>query len=498
MGIGRLGPLERRGWSLRNTNPTLDGDDGAWLGTGWLVRAIVDAVEFLPADQVPAALRAALTDRMLGELKLMQRDWQTKRPWYVSAEAVQSNQWILPNEAMVRACLFLGRGRSDPAYELGVQNLLRSLDYQGAQGEFVEGLHYSSISVTSLYSIARATARAGDRRLIAHPFLRKYPTWLAHHFQPGGFIINCFDAPATARGMLQRDQALFAVGAIVSGNPHALWSLQTRARFGPTVDGILAACLPPQAAEAPPLFAAYPQATRLNWRSSWDDDQATGLWLRGGHSTDFHDHMDRGHVNFVIGNQPLLIEAGIQSYATPTFHTHMWTVAGHNVLQIGSAPPERLLAKLLLQAGQILNADERQAPITVERMDEDGGSASVDLSRCYRNISKWVRHVEWDRKRVIIKDTVELPADNILQFRWHLGVPMSVARHEAPGEIIAGPVRLSYQASSLVSAVVEGMPDATLERGVITEHACVVVRTVDRVRALELVTQVGLVDAIKE
>jgi hypothetical protein len=206
--------------------------------------------------------------------------------------------------------------------------------------------------------------------------------------------------------------------------------------------------------------------------------------------------MDRGHVNFVIGNQALLIEGGIQSYATPTFHTHMWTVAGHNVLQIGDAPPEQLKHDLLPQVGQILNAAHRQAPITVERMDEGGGSASIDLSHCYRGISKWVRHVEWDRQRVIIKDSVELPADNILQFRWHLGVPMSVARHETPGETIAGPVRLSYQSNSPLSAVVEGMPDATLQRGVITEHACVVVRTVDPVRSLELLTQVELVDAL--
>lgn len=257
-------PLERRGWSLNNSKPRFKGDDGAWLGTGWLVRTIADTVELLPPDKIPPDLRAALESRLADELALMEKDWATKRPWYVRSEAAHSNQWILPNEALVRACLFLGVDRHRETYEAGVARLLRSMNVQGSDGAFVEGLRYSGLSLESLYSIARATARAGDKRLLAHPFLQKFPTWLVHHFQPGGFLINAFDAPGSSRGNLSRNQNLLATAAFVTGSPHALWGLHTRAGFGDTLDAMLAANMPASRACAPPLSANYAKATRLN------------------------------------------------------------------------------------------------------------------------------------------------------------------------------------------------------------------------------------------
>ncbi|MFA6564888.1 MAG: heparinase II/III family protein [Verrucomicrobiia bacterium] len=485
-------PLERRGWSLNNSKPRYKSDDGAWLGTGWLVRAITDTVDLLPPDKIPPDLRAALESRLADELALMEKDWATKRPWYVRSEAAHSNQWILPNEALVRACLFLGVDRHRETYEAGVARLLRSMDVQGSDGEFVEGLRYSGLSLESLYSIARATARTGDNRLLAHPFLQKFPTWLVHHFQPGGFLINAFDAPGSSQGNLSRDQNLLATAAFVTGNPHALWGLRTRAGFGDTLDAILAANMPASRANAPPLFANYAKATRLNWRSSWDDDTATGLWLRGGHATDFHDHMDRGHVNFIIGRRALLIEAGTLNYAVPNNATHLRSVAGHNVLQVGDAAPEKLTPALLANAGQILTTKRRAAPITVERMDDSGGAASVDASACYESVAKWKRRVEWNRTSVTIEDEVELKQPDIVQFRWHLGVPADAPHRVSAGQITAGDVSLTYTADQAVSGRIESMPDATLAPKQVTQHACVVLRTDQPVQRLKLKTHVSL------
>lgn len=485
-------PLERRGWSLNNSKPRYKGDDGAWLGTGWLVRAIADTVDVLPPDKLPADLRAALEARLSDELTLMEKDWAAKRPWYVRSEAAHSNQWILPNEALVRACLFLGVERYRETCEAGVARLLRSMDVQGSDGEFVEGLRYSGLSLESLYSIARATARGGDNRLLAHPFLQKFPTWLVHHFQPGGFLINAFDAPGSSRGNLSRDQDLLATAAFATGSPHALWGLRTRAGFGETLDAMLAANIPASRASAPPLFANYAKATRLNWRSSWDDDMAAGLWLRGGHATDFHDHMDRGHVNFIIGRRALLIEAGTLNYAVPNNATHLRSVAGHNVLQVGDAPPEKLTPAMLKHAGQILPKERRTAPITVERMDESGGAAAVDVSACYESVAKWKRRVEWNRATVTIEDEVELKQPDIVQFRWHLGVPADAPSRTDAGKVTAGDISLTYTADQTVAARIESMPDATLAFGKVVQHACVVLRTDQPVHRLKLKTQVKL------
>ena len=491
-------PLERRGWSLNNSKPRFKGDDGAWLGTGWLVRAIADTVDLLPPDKISPDLRVALESRMADELALMEKDWATKRPWYVRSEAAHSNQWILPNEALVRACLFLGVDRHRETCEAGVARLLRSMDVQGTDGEFVEGLRYSGLSLESLYSIARATARTDDSRLLAHPFLQKFPTWLVHHFQPGGFLINAFDSPGSSRGNLSRDQNLLATAAFVTGSPHALWGLRTRAGFGETLDAVLAANIPASRASAPPLFASYAKATRLNWRSSWDDDTATGLWLRGGHATDFHDHMDRGHVNFIIGQRALLIEAGTLNYAVPNNATHLRSVAGHNVLQVGDAAPEKLTPAVLANAGQILTTKRRAAPITVERMGDAGGAASVDASACYESVAKWKRRVEWNRTSVSIEDEVELKQPDIVQFRWHLGVPADAPSRTSTGRITAGDISLAYTADQTVAGRIESMPNATLAPKEITQHACIVLRTDQPVQRLKLKTQVKLTSATTE
>jgi len=330
-----------------------------------------------------------------------------------------------------------------------------------------------------LYSIARATARAGDNRLLSHSFLQKFPTWLVHHFQPGGFLINAFDSPGSSRGNLSRDQNLLATAAIVTGSPHALWGLRTRAGFGDTLDAILAANMPASLASAPPLFASYAKATRLNWRSSWDDETATGFWLRGGHATDFHDHADRGHVNFIIGKRALLFEAGTHNYAVTNNITHMRSVAGHNVLQVGDMTPDQLAPK------------HRVAPISLERMDNSGGAASVDVSACYEAVKKWKRRVEWNRNSVTIEDEVELKQPDIVQFRWHLGVPIDAPHRIRAGRITAGDVLVSYAADQSVIGVIESMPDATLVYDKVAEHACVVLRTEHRVERLKLKTQVA-------
>lgn len=486
-------PLERRGWTLRNSKPHFTGDDGAWLGTGWLVRAIADSVDLLGPESLPPKLRAALDARLEAEIAAMDQDWVKKRTWYFRSQAAHSNQWILPQEALVRACLVLGVDHRRASYERGVANLLRAMDAQGPQGEFVEGLRYSGISVESLYSIARAAARAGDDRLRRHPFLTRFPTWLVHHFQPGGFLVNAFDSPYSSRGHLSRDQGLLATAAFVAGSPHALWALRTRAGFPATLDGLLAAAMPPAQAAPPPLWADYALATRLNWRSSWDDDRAAGFWLRGGHPGDFHDHMDRGHVNFIIGRQPLLIEAGTLTYAVPNNATHLRSVAGHNVLQIGDAAPERLKPAELNRAGQIMTREGRAAPIAVDRMDHAGGAATVDLSRCYASLVRWQRRVQWDASAVTIDDEVELKQPEVLQFRWHLGVPADApTATTGEGRMTAGDVAIIYAAEPQVVARVEPMPDATLAPNKITEHACVVLRTRDPVLRLKLKTQVGL------
>jgi len=501
-------PLQRPGWSLNNSKTTLPPEgDGAWLGTGTLVRTITDCLDILPAEALPEEVRTALLYRLSAELKSLKYDFEMKRPWYARVEAVQSNQWILPSEAIVRASITLGVDANREVYELGVHNLLRSLDYQGTHGEFVEGHSYARMSLRGVLSAARAMAKAGDRRLIDHPFLANFPTWFVHHFQPGGSMLNSFDS-GRHKSTSWEFKDLLADLYAATASPVALWAMETRTGFpADTFYGLVAQAdaVSAKQFEIPPLFANYKLATHLNWRSSWDDATATGFWMRGGSSRDFHDHMDRGHVNFIIGDREILIEAGTFNYGVKEYPTHYKSVAGHNVLQVGDYTPEQLTAEVLKQgAGQILDADHRNAPITVEWMNTSGGSASVDMSACYASVKRWVRHVSWDANHLNVRDEVELYAADTVLFRWHLGLSDDVRRvavitsQDEPQSLNLQTNGFSIEADadSAITGQIEIMPDATLDKDAEgpTNHQCLVIKSNRPVTTFELNTVIKVVD----
>ncbi|MFT6234954.1 MAG: hypothetical protein ACJAU9_000022 [Lentimonas sp.] len=498
-------PLQRSGWSLRNTNLQLKpGGDGAWLGTGTLVRAITESLGILPEGSLPDGLRVALLQRLSIELAAVYDDFVTKRPWYAKGQSVQSNQWILPSEAIVRASITLGVDANREAYELGVDNLLRSMDYQGTQGEFVEGHSYARMSLAGILSAARAMAQEGDRRLIDHPFLANFPTWFVHHFQPGDAMLNSFDS-GRHKSTSWEFKELLADFYTATANPVALWAMKTRSGFpADTFNGLVAQA---DAAsidefEVPPLFANYELATHLNWRSSWDDKTATGFWMRGGSSRDFHDHMDRGHVNFIVGEREILIEAGTFNYGLENYLTHFRGVAGHNVLQVGDFTPEQLTPEVLRAgAGQIFDAEHREAPITVEWMGATGGSASVDMSGCYASVKRWVRHVSWNQDHLKVRDEVELHAEDTVLFRWHLGLSDEV-RPAALNSSADAPQRLDLKASGFtietdantpITGQIEMMPDATLDKDAEgpTSHQCLVVKSAQPVKTFTMTTRIS-------
>lgn len=496
-------PLQRPGWSLRNTNLNLKpGGDGAWLGTGTLVRAISESLAILPEGSLPEGLRDALHQRLASELAALKDDFDTKRPWYVKGQAIQSNQWILPSEAIVRASVTLGVDANREAYELGVNNLIRTMDYQGKQGEFVEGHSYARMSLVGILSAARAMAQAGDRRLIDHPFLANFPTWFVHHFQPGDAMLNSFDS-GRHKSTSWEYKELMADFYTATGSPVALWAMKTRVGFpSDTFYGLVAQAdaVSVDDFEMPPLFASYKLATHLNWRSSWDDTTATGFWMRGGSQTDFHTHMDRGHVNFIVGDRPILIEAGTFNYGLKEYPTHFKGVAGHNVLQVGDYTPEQLTPEVLKHAGQILDGAHQEAPITVERMDADGGSASVDMSACYDSVKRWVRYVRWDADQLVVKDEVELHAADTVLFRWHMGLSDQLRRvavdasTDAPMSLNVDTNAFSIEADAdtEIRGQIEIMPDATLEKDAEgpTNHQCLVVKSTQPVQTFTMTTRI--------
>jgi hypothetical protein len=375
---------------------------------------------------------------------------------------------VLPTEGLVRACLVLGREKHPKQYELGVGNLMAALDAQGSEGEFCEGIGYATFTVDSMLHAAHAMAAAGDRRALDHPFLRRFPTWMAEHLQPGRFRVNCFDAggartPRADEGL----RGLLSLFVLLTDDPVARWSLE-RQFSGPSDDlvGLLALATRGSRRE-PPCFAVYDGARRVNWRGSWADD-SSGVWVRGGHPLDGHDHHDRGHVNFIYRGKPILIEAGTPSYDNPRIHTEYSTVVGHNVLEVPGTSTKKT-----------------PAPIEVRRLDAAGGEVVVDPTAGYASLERWQRGVRWTDGEVNVVDAVRFPPDkpSLAVFRWHLGTRDEVTISGAGTRFVVtwNDARIALESSVPIAVATELLPDNTVALGEKSGpdhlHRCLLIRT---------------------
>ncbi len=464
-------PIQRPGYTLYMPVPDPvpeNFNDGNWLATGTGIRGLGDMLDILPEGSLPEPLELKVRELLRKEIASIADDWHTKRSWFIRGNCPRTNQWVLPTEGLIRACLLLGKENHPDEYELGVKNMLEALDAQGPHGEFYEGIGYANFTVKSMLSAAHAMAVAGDRRAIDHSFLRRFPTWMAHHLQPGRFRINCFDAgaarvPRTDKG----SRGLMSLFLLLTNDPVARWTLNHQFS-GPSDDHIgFLAKVTTGPEKDPSLFAAYGSARRVNWRSSWKDD-ATGVWIRGGHPLDGHDHQDRGHVNFILRGKPILIESGTPSYDNPRLGSHYSSILGHNVLEI---------------LGQ--KAKKAPAKIEIHRLDGDGGEVVIDPTPGYPGVKRWTRKVSWDADRLDVEDEVVFPAEapRAACFRWHLGTREEVNISGSGNEfrVTWKDAQITLRSSVPITVSTELFPDNTVNLGEKTGpdylHLCVVVRT---------------------
>ena len=410
-------PFQRPGWSLpHRTSPLPPAGDGVWLATGTLIQALALTLDILPPGTLPAELAAAVRARLAEEVELTRSDWIAGVPWYVHGDKANSNQWVVPASGLVIGAAVLGRENHAAAYALGVESLRKSLALAGADGSLNEGHTYGmSWTGFSLQLAARFMADIGDRDFAQAPFFQNFPAWLALFFQPGGNLVNAFDGFGAQRGSARLALPDLTRTAAVSGNASFARVVQTECGglrhdfFGLIARGLLAAA---PAAPPPPSSGNFTRSRLLIWRSSWEYD-ASGLWIRGGDDDDFHDHHDRGHVNFVAGGTPVLIEAGTPGYANPRKRADYDSALGHNTLVLdGDAFPPK-------------------APAAIElvRQDSSGGLARVDLGRVYPKLAAATREVAWTTRTLIVRDHLanKPGLDASPAWRWHL------ASQEKPG-----------------------------------------------------------------
>ncbi|MBT3290961.1 MAG: hypothetical protein HN380_26690, partial [Victivallales bacterium] len=417
--VATWSPLQRPGWTQYNPNATLaPGGDGNWLATGYSMKAIVHTL-LLMGDRVPAELQATFRALLQKEIDSIRDDWTSRRPWFVRSDYPATNQWVLPNMALVYACLYLGDERNRAAYEAGVHNLARTCLAQGEDGSWSEGLGYGTMSAEYLFWAAWALHRNGDDRLLDYGFARNFNDWLIHMAMPGGYCVNAFDCGRYQMGSRPHDS--FLLSALLVGRPDAYWAGENLFRQVPSsFSGLLFryfSSAREKVVAEPKTFAFFPHQQVLTWRSNWNRNYGMGLWIRGGSLRDSHCHRDNGHLSVYNGTTPVLIEAGTPSYADRDLPVKYSPAAGHNMLQPAAAKES--------------NNRGRHTPLTVKRLDEVGGEVSIDGTNALPGVDEWIRTITWERAgRVALDDSVtldhEVAAGSEL-FRFHTGSPKPVA-----------------------------------------------------------------------
>jgi hypothetical protein len=179
--------------------------------------------------------------------------------------------------------------------------------------------------------------------------------------------------------------------------------------------------------------------------------------------------------------------------------THYTTGVGHNVLQLGTQFPEQVA-----KAGELFALPGWQkahgvAPITVQRLDDEGGEVSVEGAACYEGVEQWTRKVTWTSERISVEDHAKLAEakEDIVLFRWHLGTEADAMIQGENGQYsVTWPdAKMELTADAPLTVTQVKLPDNTLAGHTSGEestniHTCVVVQTRDPVQVLTLTTQV--------
>jgi hypothetical protein len=403
-------PLQRPGWSLYGSKASLpmDGDDGAWLATGLGIAALTATLKILPAGSIDGSLRAEVIRQVAFEATRITDDWNQSVQWFVRDRKPASNQWIVVASAAVLASSVIEGASALSVRNFGVDKLLETLSVLGDEGALSEGFVYGlNWDAPFLYLAARAASEMGDDRLQSHPFLKCFPRWLVQQFQPAHSLVNCFDTYTGARLCYPLMSGNISLVAALSEDSEIIWirnNIFSKEFQANDLFGLLALGKNASYAREPEAWGSYKRGALVTWRSGWDQG-ASGVWLRGGHFLDSHDHNDHGHINYIVNGKIVLMEAGTPAYSDPEIGAMFKSVVGHNVLQVGDE----------------LEPKKMPAPIYIEYLDREGGSADIDAGAGYAGVKSWRRSVKWNSSELKVVDSVSLVDAQSIIFRWHLG-----------------------------------------------------------------------------
>ena len=455
-------PLQRPGWTLTSTSSELpSGGDGVWLATNWGISGIVDMLNIL-GDKVPPSTRDSLKSLLRAEVAGIVRDWAEKRPWFVNSKAITSNQWIEPNIGLVKACLYLGDPALLAAYNLGVENLALTIEALGADGAFLEGVSYASMTLGPLFEVLRDLKANGDLRCHDFPFVNNAWRWMMQMQMPGQQLVNSYDSRMSSLPDWATSTPLPSLisAALSSSDPTAVPTLKGMFPKGlGSAIGIRyqAAIDESTGTGTLPNFAFFKSQEHLVWRSAWQPPSLThqtalGIWLRGGSRRESHTHRDQGQVSIYCGNRIVLMDCGTPDYSDTEINEKYAQAAGHGIMQIGELLPRGIAV---------------DAPVSVMQLSTSGGAVKIDTTAAYQGVKLCTREVSWTNTGVfMILDKVSLTAaapTGTEFYRFHTGTAeyLSISGSGADWNVAWKGTLMRISADKSISVDHVDWPDAT-------------------------------------
>lgn len=420
--LSKYTPLQRPGTTIWDPNvPVTAGGEGVWLATAWGISAIVDISSAL-GEHVPVNLRDRLRLQLREEVQRICVDWRDARPWFVKSRYVVSNQWIEPSIALIKACLFLGDPALLPAYNLGVENLLASLNAHGVAGEFLEGVSYAEMSLMSTHEIIGKMRLNGDTRTISTHFAKNNWRWFAQMHLPGAMLVNCNDSGRSEVPdyCMTVPFSSFGAAAIASGSDDAIAMLRFMYPSPKPIGALEALKYADYLASSSvpanitlPTFQYFPGQQMVVWRSEFQPvaapQTALALWMKGGTTSENHVRREQGNLSIYCGDRVVLSNCGTPYYSDPAYATAYANAAGSNIMQVDQLP----------STGHAVNA-----PLFVNSLNASGGSVTIDTSAAYVGAT-CTRDITWNiAGSVRIDDRARLGISSVAGqefYRFHTG-----------------------------------------------------------------------------
>ena len=263
------------------------------------------------------------------------------------------NPWINGNVLSAFLLIEADAARREAGIALTAKSVQKFIDAYFPDGGCDEGPSYFTVAGGALFDYLETLhgATGGAVDIYGEPLIQNMAKYIYRVHVSGSYYVNFADAPARVHvpaGLLRRvgtkigDDMLCRFARYISANgytsaPYQIVHTCVFRRISDLFD-----FAPEQGTEAPyaaPAAHMFDGIQVMTARQKENSGEGFFLAAKGGHNHESHNHNDIGNFVLYRNGQPVIIDAGVETYTKKTFgdrRYEIWTMQSdyHNVPQI--------------------------------------------------------------------------------------------------------------------------------------------------------------------